>query len=52
MGAIPSEDFQLAERQKHFFDDYVHPMVVEAREIGVPITEAIVRVIEMHTVED
>ncbi|WP_158890420.1 hypothetical protein [Amycolatopsis anabasis] len=51
MGSRPSEDELLEQRRKDFFADYVQPMVHEAREIDVPITEAIVRVIQLHSTD-
>lgn len=47
-----SDSEHLAERRRAFRSDYLEPMVAEACAIGMPMTEVIVRIIEMATLED
>jgi len=39
-----ARDTLRAQRRETFFSDVVHPMVAEARAVGIPVTEVIARI--------
>ncbi|WP_158890416.1 hypothetical protein [Amycolatopsis anabasis] len=52
MSDNPPDESALEQRRRDFFAHFVEPMVAEAREIDVPVTEIIMQMIQQHSLED